>query len=375
MIVFLTLVYVALLFILVKMKVLPNKPATWLSIIVYDVVLFVFLFIPMQWGAPAGSARLMARTIQIIPNVVGQVASVEAEANVPLKEGAPLFQIDPEPFEIAVKLAEATLVRVQTQALQDQDSLRSATARLRQAEATLNLAQIRHDDDAKLVETGAIARSRLERRIADLETALGAVDLARSEVSRLESELGAVMEDGTIAKVAEAEAKLENARWNLAQTTVTAPVDGFATNVALAPGQRVTSLPLAPALVYADMSEQFLVTEIHQIYLRHVEQGQPVEVAFKLLPGRVYPATVHSLIPLSQGGQAMMSGGVPATGGIVPEPFFVRIEMEDPELLASMPVGSVGSVAIYTESVQKTHVIRKVMIRMQAILSYINPML
>lgn len=375
MIVFLTLVYVALLFVLVKMKVLPNKPATWLSIIVYVVVLFIFLFIPMQWGAPSGSARLMTRTIQIIPNVNGQVESVEAQANVPLEAGAPLFQIDPEPFEIGVKLAEATLVRVKTQALQDQDSLRSANARLRQAQATLNLAQMRYDDDVKLFGSGAIAQSRLDQRIADLESAIGAVEQAQSEVSRLETEVGAVMEDGTLAKVREAEANLANARWNLEQTTVTAPVDGFATNVALAAGQRVTSLPLAPALVYADTSEHFLIAEIHQIFLRHVETGQPVEVAFKLLPGRVFPAKVHSMIPLTQGGQAMMSGGVPAAGGIAPEPIFVRIEMEDPDLLPDMPVGTVGSVAIYTESVQSTHVIRKVMIRMQAILSYINPML
>lgn len=370
-----TLVYVAFLFILVKMKVLPNRPGTWLSIIVFDVVLFIFLFIPMQWGAPSGSARLMTRAIQVIPNVNGEVETVDVTPNTPIRKGDPLFQIDPEQFEIAVKLAEATLVRVRTQALQDQDSLRSAQARLRQAQASLDLAQIRHDDDAKLVESGAIAQSRLESRVANLENAFGAVDQARSEVSQLESELGAVMEDGTIAKVAEARANLENAKWNLQQTSVLAPSDGFATNVAIAPGQRVTALPLAPAMVYVDTSEDLLVAEIHQIHLRFVEPGQPLEVAFKILPGRVYPGKVSSIVPLTQGGQAMMGGGLPATGGIAPEPVFVHIEMEDPDLLSSMPAGTAGSVAIYTEAAQSTHVIRKVMIRMQAIMNYIKPTL
>ena len=40
-----------------------------------------------------------------------------------------------------------------------------------------------------------------------------------------------------------------------------------------------------------------------------------------------------------------------------------------------MEPGAVGTVAIYTESVGATHVIRKVMMRMSAIITYINPAL
>ncbi len=53
MIVFLTLIYVVVLFVLVKFKVLPNSKATWLSTIGWMVILLIFLFIPMQWGAPS----------------------------------------------------------------------------------------------------------------------------------------------------------------------------------------------------------------------------------------------------------------------------------------------------------------------------------
>jgi hypothetical protein len=38
-----------------------------------------------------------------------------------------------------------------------------------------------------------------------------------------------------------------------------------------------------------------------------------------------------------------------------------------------MPGGSVGSAAIYTESVKATHIIRKVMVRMDAWLRYLLP--
>ena len=56
-----------------------------------------------------------------------------------------------------------------------------------------------------------------------------------------------------------------------------------------------------------------------------------------------------------------------------PGPFFVRLELEDKELEASLIPGSLGSVAIYTSKVKVAHVIRKVMIRMTAIKNYFDP--
>ena len=73
MIAFLTLIYVAVLAVLVWLKVLPNKAMTWLSTLVWMLLLFVVLFIPMQWGAPAGPARILTYSVQVIPNVAGEV--------------------------------------------------------------------------------------------------------------------------------------------------------------------------------------------------------------------------------------------------------------------------------------------------------------
>lgn len=373
MIIFLTLLYAAILFALVKLAILPNKPATWLSIIGFNLLMTVFLFIPMQWGAPTGPARVMTRAVQIVPNIAGQVEAVEAVANIPVQQGDTLFRIDPEPYEIAARMAEATLLRVETLAEQDLERLEAAEARLRQAEANLGLAQKRFDDDAQLVASGAIPQSRLDERKTSLETALGAVDEARSVVSKLELSVGAVMEDGTIAKVAEARAGLEQAKWNLEQTNVRAPFDGVPTNVALAAGQVLVNLPLAPAMVFVDTSEPKLFAEIHQTHLRHIEIGQVAEIAFNHFPGEVFPGTVRSVLPMTQAGQGMVAGNLPAAGQIVAEPIFVRIELDDPEILAQMPAGSVGNVAIYTDQMQVAHVIRMVMLRMESILNYVDP--
>ncbi|SLN59958.1 Inner membrane protein YiaV precursor [Falsiruegeria litorea R37] len=373
MIVFLTLIYVALLFVLIRLKVVPNSGLTWATTLVWMVVLFIFLFIPLQWGAPQGSTRVLTRAVQVIPNVNGEVIEITAEPNVAMKKGDLLFQLDPEPFQIALNAAEAQLVRVEAQAKQDIDALRNAEAQLRQALAAQVLAQNRYDDDAQLVQSGAISENRLEQRETDLEAAEAAVDQASAAISQAETELGAVTADGTVAKVAEAQANLDQARWNLKQTTVVAPSDGYITNLALAVGQRVTSFPIAPSMVFVDTSEKTLVVNIQQIYMRHLKPGQEVEIALKTKPGEILTGKVRLVTEIASQGQALVSGTVYSAGQIQAEPFVARIDLDDPALLTALPPGAVGTAAIYTESVKPTHIIRRVMIRMQSIMNYVIP--
>jgi multidrug resistance efflux pump len=375
MIVFLTLIYVVLLFVLIRAKILPDTKATWATTGIWMVLLLIFLFVPMQWGAPSGPVRILTRVVQIVPNVAGQVVEVVAESNVPMKEGDILFRIDPVPFQQAVDISEAHLVRVQAQSKQDLVALKTAQASLRQAKAREVLAQLRYDDDKQLVDSGTYSESRLERRVSDLDQAAAAVDSARASITRAEAELGAVMPNGKIAKVVEAETGLDQARWNLDQTIVRAPGDGYVTNMALSVGQRVVSLTFAPAMAYVDTTEAGPVAQIQQIYLRHIQPGQQVEIAMKTYPGKLIFGTVDHVIPAVSGGQAQVSGTIAAAVQVTPEPFLVRINTDNPEDAIFMKPGSVGIVAIYTESVGATHVIRKVMMRMSAILNYLNPAL
>ncbi len=375
MIVFLTLIYVAVLFVLIRAKILPDTKATWASTGIWMVLLLIFLFIPMQWGAPSGPVRIMTRVVQIIPNVAGQVVEIAAKPNSPMKKGDVLFRIDPIPFKQAVDIAKANLVRVQAQSKQDLDALQTAQASLRQATAQKNLAQLRYNDDKKLVDVGTYSQNRLDRRISDLDQASGAVDSSNASVTRAETELGAVMPDGQSAKVAEAASTLEQALWNLDQTIVRAPGNGYVTNLALSVGQRVVTLPFAPAMAFVDTAESRPVAQIHQIYLRHIKPGQKVEIAMKTRPGKLIFGTVDRVVPAVSGGQAQVSGSIAAAMQISPEPFLVRLNTDEPDDVLLMEPGSVGTVAIYTESVGATHVIRKVMIRMTAILNYLNPAL
>lgn len=313
MIVFLTLIYVGLLFALIKMGKLPDSKNTWLTIIPYELILLIGFFIPMQWGAPAGDGVIMSYSVGITPNVTGEVIEVTVEPNVPLKEGDVLFKIDPTQYQAAL------------------DGL----------QAQLRLAELRLEQSTELadVEAGSIYE----------------VQAYQAQVDGLKSQI-------------------VNAEWNLEETVVRAPTDGFVTNVALRPGVRVANLPLFRAMAFIDTSEKAFVAQVHQIYARNIQPGQTAEIAFKGVPGRVFSGTVRYLIPATAQGQAQLTGyAIQPTAAVQPGPFSVWIDIDDPDLAAAIPPGAVGSMAIYTESVTMAHVIRKVMIRMDAITNYFKP--
>lgn len=312
MIVFLTLIYVALLFLLIKIGKLPNSKATWLTVIPYMVVLLIALFIPLQWGAPAGIARVLTYSVAIVPNVTGQVIEVPVEPNAPLKKGDVLFRIDPTPYQAAL------------------DALR----------AQLKLAETRFEQTKRLVAQDAASVYELQSYEAQI--------------------------DGLNAQI-------DAAQYNLNETTVRAPADGYVTNVMLRPGARVAALPLAPAMAFIDTSETGVAAQIHQIYTRYIEPGQEAEVTFKTIPGKVFAAKVMYMLPATAQGQVAVSGTAAQPLSASPGPFLVRLKLDDSEVEASLSPGALAEAAIYTPRSKAAHVIRRVMIRMTAIVNYVNP--
>ncbi len=95
-------VYLVILFILVKTKIVPFNLFWKCSPLIVLLLLMFGLFIPMGWGAPQGAALVVRNSVQIVPNVAGEVTEVPVEPNKPLKAGDVLFKIDPVPYQAQV---------------------------------------------------------------------------------------------------------------------------------------------------------------------------------------------------------------------------------------------------------------------------------
>ena len=314
MIVFLTLLYVGVLFLAVKIRLIKMNAFWKVSPVLWMVLLFFALFVPMQWGAPAGAVNNYQSVIEIIPNVTGEVKSVEAQRLAPLNEGDPIFTIDPIQFE----------------------------ARVKQLEAQMVLSQANLDRAEDLMERGV-------GRQVD-------VDIYRAEIDSLK-------------------AQLASALWDLDNTVVRAPSDGQVVALTLRPGQRVANMPIRSWVAFVEQ-ERELVVGISQSRLRYVKPGQEVELALRMFPGEIIKGEVDRIITVNPSAQLAPSGIIPVapTPADPALPFGVAIRLDEVAFdVTSIPGGAVGTAAIYTDSVQATHVIRRVMVRMEAWINYLKP--
>jgi multidrug resistance efflux pump len=309
---FLALLYIGLLFLLVRFKIVPWNTFWKISPAIWVVLLFVVLFIPMNWGAPSGDIVVLRQSVAIVPNVAGEVIDVPVQPNTPLKTGDVLFRIDPAPYE----------------------------AQVRQIEAQLKLAEMNLERAGQLEQRQAGTLATLQQREAERDAL---------------------------------RAQLDSAKWNLDKTTVRAPSDGFVTNVGLRKGARVAAFPVSAVMAFIETEDTAVAVQVQQIYARHISPGQPVELTFKFLPGRIYTGRVVALLPATALGQQQTSGTAARPLNIQPAPFPVRIELDDRSIADRLPAGTTGEAAIYTNSVKPTHIIRRVMIRMSSYLNYVIP--
>ena len=109
MIVVLLNVYLVILFVLLKLKIVPFNLFWKVSPVIVFLLLMIGLFIPMNWGAPQGPALVIRQSVAIVPDVAGEVIEVPAVANKPLKAGDVLFRLDPTPYKAQVRALEAQL--------------------------------------------------------------------------------------------------------------------------------------------------------------------------------------------------------------------------------------------------------------------------
>jgi multidrug resistance efflux pump len=122
----------------------------------------------------------------------------------------------------------------------------------------------------------------------------------------LDSEIG-----GINTTVAQIQAQLENASWELSQTSVRAPEDGYVTVVALTVGDR--ALQARSAMSFIVEKEIALVGMFSQNGFQTIKEGTAVDIVFDNVPGRIFHGKIIG-IPRGIGqGQIAVSGTLART--------------------------------------------------------------
>lgn len=233
----------------------------------------------------------LVRTVNA-PGAVQPRVQVQISAKVssrildlPFREGQEVALNDEiavlDPEELTARLSSA---RAQLRATEA--SLRGDEARLAGVRASLSAVTREYARQRELADTGDIARSVLEQTEANYLRVV-------SDVAQLEAGI-----EASRAQIAIAEAQIEEAEKNLANTVVLAPMAGTITDLRVEVGEVVlgTRDNLGTVLmVIADRTQMIVRAQVDESNIAQVSQGQRVRVHINAYPDRQYWGVVERI--------------------------------------------------------------------------------
>jgi multidrug resistance efflux pump len=299
------------------------------------------------------------------------VKEVVAEANAPLKKGDVIFTIDPEQFEFDVKRLEAALAAAEQGVPQLKSSVDQATAAVERAKVQQRLANEEFQRQEELFQKNVVAQAVLDRAQRNLDSAQQAVAGAEAAEDRARLAYQSNIGSENTA-VAQARQQLEQAKYNVEESVVRAPCDGYATNIQLVPGAVVSSAAsVVPFVCERDETNRgVVVASFMQGPYLHIHPGDYAEVVFPMYPGEVFPGKVITTIDLASEGQLSASGLFPGANAPGTARFAVRIKLDDADTLR-LPAGTQGNAAVYTGQVQVAGIIRMALMRVTSWANYL----
>jgi multidrug resistance efflux pump len=271
---------------------------------------FLALF---NYLTPSGRLTVTGRVVEVTPNVSGQITAIPVKPNVPVKAGDVLFQIDAAPFQYKVSQLEASLAAARQQVEILKTNYLQATANVMGLTAQVDFNNKRLADIEQLAGDEANTQFQAQDRRNAYETVLAQLNAAKaaqqSAKLAMDSEIS-----GVNTTVAQIRAQLDNANWELSQTTVRAPADGFVTLVTASVGDRALQARSTMSFIVED--EIMLVGLFGQNGFRTIKDGALVDIVFDNIPGRIYHARVIA-IPKGIGqGQVAVSGTLARTNAL-----------------------------------------------------------
>ena len=305
------------------------------------------------------NAYVAAESAQITPLVGGQVIEVAVSDTDVVKRGQLLVRIDDADAKIAVAQAEADLAAAerrygQTAATGDalaatvnarEADIGRMQAQLKVAAADLDSAQVNYDRRRALVGEGAVSGDELTSATRALETARANVVLARAAIAQAEAARASAAQEraanraltqgttqATAPEVLTARARLDQARLDLARTTIRAPMDGVIARRQVQVGQRLAAGTVAMTVV--PVGKLYVDANYKEGQLGKVRIGQRAELTSDLYGGDV---TYHGRVVGLAGGTGSAFALIPAQNATgnwikVVQRLPVRIALDPQEL-------------------------------------------
>ena len=203
------------------------------------------------------------QTIDIAPRTGGRLLSVNVQLGDRVRRGQVLAKVEDREIVEQVRQAEA--------------SQRVSEATIRQREADLKVAEVNFDRSKNLFQRQLLAKQALDDAESRYMAAVAQLDLSKAQLSQND-------------------ARLEELRINLQNTSVTSPVDGFVGKRSVDPGAMVNTNTAIASVV--DISRLRLVVNVVEKDLRLVSAGDPAVVEVDAYPGEKFSGKIARVAPV-----------------------------------------------------------------------------
>lgn len=203
------------------------------------------------------------QTIDIAPRTGGRLLSVNVQLGDRVRRGQTLAKVEDREIVEQVRQAEA--------------SQEVSKATIRQREADLKVAELNFDRSKNLYTRQLLAKQALDDAESRYMAAVAQFDLSKAQLTQND-------------------ARLEELRINLQNTSVTSPVDGFVGKRNVDPGAMVNTNTAIASVV--EISRLRLVVNVVEKDLRMVSPGDPAVVEVDAYPGDKFSGKIARVAPV-----------------------------------------------------------------------------
>lgn len=217
---------------------------------------------------PVYTGYLEADFVYVAPVSAGQIASLPVEEGQTVKAGEILAVLTTTQQEAALRAAEARVEAANATwrnlvTGERAQEIAVAQAALNQAKAGLALAQANADRSQALYDHGVVSKAQLDQDQSSLATAKAQVNQMQAALQVAELPARTAQQVAAEASYNAAQADADTARADLADRTLTAPVDGRIERLYFRQGETIaTGTPLLSLLPPNKLKAKFYINEV-----------------------------------------------------------------------------------------------------------------
>ena len=295
------------------------------------------------------NAYVKARLHNMSSEIDGRVKKVLVRENERVRKGQAIIELDPRPYAIAMRAAEAKLASVR-------QDLKSLHSEYRRASIDINLAKkrivylkTRHERQKKLRATGVSSIARLDEAEFEVQIAEQELRLTIEQRRKLLTDLGGDPQSAqhTHPTVLEAVASVERAKLNVERTHISAPAGGVIARVKVEPGEVIKAME--PIVLLIDENETWIEANLKETKLTHIRVGQNAEIVVDAYPDINWRARVDSIAPAT-GAEFALLPPQNASGNWVKvvQRLPVRLTVVEPQQNLALRAGMTATISIET---------------------------